>query len=68
MAFVQILQSKQSFKQQEITKNMGYKYRIFRNQHVMLNIIRVWGQVEENPVTSYGHGLILHKHSQKMKE
>lgn len=47
---------------------MGYKYHTFRNQHALLNVVRVWGQVEENPVTSYGDGLILHIYSQKMKE
>lgn len=39
-SFFQIQQSKQSFKEQEFTKNMGYKYHTFRNQHVMLNVIK----------------------------
>lgn len=41
VVFVQIRQSKQSLKQQEVTKNMGYKYHTFRKQHVMLNAISV---------------------------
>lgn len=38
------------------------------NQHVLLNVIRAWGQIEENPVISFDDSLNLLKYSQKMKQ